>query len=238
MFPIRDTIPSRHRPVGVWILILANALVFLVELGLSDPGLERVFHVFGIVPRRFTDTAWAQTAGFPAHGYAPFLTHMFLHAGWLHFLGNVWTLWIFGDNVEDRMGTVRFLIFYMVCGVVAGLAQMFASADSPIPSIGASGAIAGVMGAYFVLYPRAKVITLVPLFFYPLFFELPAVVYLGLWFWLQLFSGTLSLTQAGQVGGIAFLAHVGGFVAGVVLQRLFLSARRAPSVVGARAARS
>ena len=225
MFPIRDTVASHHRPWAVWGLILVNALVFVGELLLSQPELERTFQLFGIVPRRYTEPAWGELVGFPSN-YLPFVTHMFLHAGWLHFLGNVWTLWIFGDNVEDRMGSLRFLVFYLACGIVAGVVQMLATSSSAIPSIGASGAIAGIMGAYFLLFPHARVITLVPLLFYPLFIELPAVIYLGVWFSMQLFSGSLALTRPDQVGGIAFLAHVGGFVAGFVLHRLFLSRRR------------
>ena len=225
MFPIRDTVASHHRPWAVWGLVLVNALVFAGELLLSPPELARTFEQFGIVPRRFTEPAWAELAGLSST-YWPFVTHMFLHAGWLHFLGNVWTLWIFGDNVEDRMGSLRFLSFYLGCGIVAGSVQMLATSHSSIPSIGASGAIAGVMGAYFLLFPRARVITLVPLLFYPLFIEIPAVVYLGIWFWMQLFSGSLALARPDQAGGIAFLAHVGGFAAGFVLHRLFLSPRR------------
>jgi membrane associated rhomboid family serine protease len=227
MFPLRDTVPSHHRPWAVWGLILVNGIVFAAELLLSHPQLERAFILLGIVPRRYTDPGWGEMVGFPS-SYWPFVTHMFLHAGWLHFVGNMWTLWIFGDNVEDRMGAIRFLAFYLACGIVAGIAQTLASSSSAIPSIGASGAIAGVMGAYFLLYPHARVITLVPLLFYPLFVEIPAVLYLGVWFLMQLFSGTLSLGRPGEAGGIAFLAHVGGFVAGFALHGIFLSRRRAP----------
>ncbi|MEJ2219161.1 MAG: rhomboid family intramembrane serine protease, partial [Gemmatimonadota bacterium] len=166
--------------------------------------------------------AWAQYVGFPIHTYWPFLTHMFLHAGWLHIIFNMWFLWIFGDNVEDRMGRARFLAFYLLCGLVAATTQMLVTPGSTIPSVGASGAIAGVMGAYLFLFPKARVIVLLPIFFFPFFFELPAIVYLIFWFGLQLFSGTLALARPEHVGGIAFWAHVGGFTAGVVLYRLFL----------------
>ncbi len=225
MLPIQDTIPGRNLPVVVWLLLLANGLVFALELSLDEGRLQQVFYLFGIVPKRFTNPAWAEWVGFPIHTYWPFLTHMFLHAGWLHFVGNMWTLWIFGDNVEDRMGPLRFLLFYLTCGVIAGVTQMFASPDSPIPSVGASGAIAGVMGAYFAMFPTSRLIVMVPVFFYPLFFELPAVLYLAFWFWMQLFSGALSLTRPDTVGGIAFWAHAGGFAAGLVLHQLFVVRR-------------
>jgi membrane associated rhomboid family serine protease len=222
LIPIRDTVPSRHPPVIVWVLLLINGVVFTLELALPEAGLERAFYLFGLVPKRFTHPEWARYIGFPIHTYWPFLTHMFLHAGWLHIIGNMWVLWIFGDNVEDRMGPARFLIFYLLCGLTAGVTQMFVTPNATVPSVGASGAIAGVMGAYLLMFPTARVIVLVPIFFFPLFFELPAVLYLVFWFWIQLFSGALALAKPDQVGGIAFWAHVGGFVAGVVLHRLFL----------------
>jgi membrane associated rhomboid family serine protease len=222
LIPIRDTVPSRHPPVIVWALLLINGVVFTIELTLPEASLERAFYLFGLVPKRFTHPDWARHIGFPIHTYWPFLTHMFLHAGWLHIIGNMWVLWIFGDNVEDRMGPARFLIFYLLCGLTAGITQMFVTPNATVPSVGASGAIAGVMGAYLILFPTARVIVLVPIFFFPLFFELPAVLYLAFWFFIQLFSGALALAKPSQVGGIAFWAHVGGFVAGVVLHRLFL----------------
>ena len=206
----------------VWTLLILNGIVFMLELSLPERNLEQVFYLFGLVPKRFTHPAWAQYVGFPIHTYWPFLTHMFLHAGWLHILGNMWVLWIFGDNVEDRMGPARFLAFYLLCGLVAGATQMFASPNATVPSVGASGAIAGVMGAYLFLFPKARVVTFFPVLILPLFFELPAVFYLVFWFVLQLFSGALALAQPNHVGGIAFWAHVGGFVSGVALHRLFL----------------
>ena len=151
---------------------------------------------------------------------------MFLHGGWLHIISNMWTLYIFGDNVEDRMGTMRYLIFYFICGLAAGLVHVFTNLNSTIPTVGASGAIAGVLGAYFLLYPNARVITLIPIFFFPLFVELPAITYLGIWILTQIFSGVLSLGLPEDVGGVAFWAHVGGFIAGVMLHWLFVKSRR------------
>jgi membrane associated rhomboid family serine protease len=225
VFPIRDTIPTRHPPIAVWLLLLLNGVAFTVEVALPADRLEQVFYLFGLVPKRFTHPAWARYVGFPIHTYWPFLTHMFLHGGWLHIIGNMWVLWIFGDNVEDRMGPVRFLAFYVLCGLAAGITQMYVTPDATVPSVGASGAIAGVMGAYLLLFPTARVIVLFPVFFYPLFFEVPAILYLAFWFFLQLFSGAMALATPEKVGGIAFWAHVGGFVAGLALHRLFVMRR-------------
>jgi membrane associated rhomboid family serine protease len=220
VFPIRDTIPSRRAPLVLWLLLAVNAFVFVRELGLSEGELEHVFRRYGVVPARLPlELAALRTAPLD---YLAFVTSMFLHGGWLHVLGNLWTLAIFGDNVEDRMGRARFLAFYLVTGVAAGAAHVAFSPGSEVPTIGASGAISGVMGAYFVLFPRARVITLIPVLFYPLFVELPAFVFLGLWFASQLLSGTASLVEPAAAGGIAFLAHVGGFVAGVLLHWLFV----------------
>lgn len=226
MIPIRDSIPSRSVPLVTRGLILMNALVFFYELALPDKSLASLFYSFGIVPARFTDPGWADAAGSPAGGYWVFLTHQFLHGGWLHILSNMWTLWIFGKNVEDALGHLRYGVFYLLCGVLAGLAQLLAQPHSHVPSLGASGAIAGVLGAYFLLYPKARVVLLVPLFWVPYFFEVPAVLYLGLWFVSQLFNGTLALAGPAEAGGIAFWAHVGGFAAGMLLCGLFVRRRR------------
>ncbi len=221
MIPVRDTIPSRNPPIVTSLIIAANVIVFIFELMLPEHRLQEFFYLFGIVPKRFTHPQWAQFVGFPIDDYWPFLTSMFLHGGWLHIIGNMWTLWIFGDNVEDRMGPLRFLIFYLLCGIVAGVVHVMTNADSTIPTVGASGAIAGVMGAYLVLFPFSRVIVLVPIFFWPFFFELPAVTFLVLWYLTQLWSGTFALASVQDVGGVAWWAHVGGFVAGLVLHRFF-----------------
>jgi membrane associated rhomboid family serine protease len=181
--------------------------------------------VFGIVPARLTHPGWAAEVGFPAGAFWTLITHQFLHGGWLHIISNMWALWIFGDNVEDAMGHFRFAIFYLLCGCLAGLTQTFTQPSATVPSLGASGAIAGVLGAYLLLYPAARVVVLFPVLFLPFFFEVPAVVYLGIWFVSQLFSGTLSLVSPSQGGGIAFWAHIGGFVAGMVLCGVFARRR-------------
>jgi len=222
VIPIRDTIPSRGVPVVTWSLIAANVVVFLFELTLDPDELEVLFYLFGVVPARFTHPAWASRLGFPVDDYWPFLTSMFLHDGWLHVISNMWALWIFGDNVEERMGRLRFLLFYLLTGLAAGLVHWFTNAQSTLPTVGASGAIAGVLGAYFVLFPFARIIVLIPVFFWPFFFELPAVTYLFVWFASQMIGGALSALGPEDVGGIAWWAHLGGFGAGVVLHRLFL----------------
>jgi membrane associated rhomboid family serine protease len=226
MFPLKDTVPSHTSPLMTWTLVFINAVVFFFELQLSEAQLEQLFYLFGLVPARYSHPEWARWVGFPVDDYWPFLTCMFLHGGWLHFLGNMWTLWIFGDNVEDRMGPGRFLVFYLLCGLAASLVHYFTNLHSAVPTVGASGAIAGVMGAYLMLYPHARIILLLPVFFYPLFFQVPAVLYLGLWFYSQFLSGVLSLAGPEQVGGIAWWAHIGGFVAGAVLWRAFVRPER------------
>lgn len=222
MFPIRDNVPRRHLiPPATTALIFLNVLVFLLQLKLSGRQLEWLVYMFGIMPRRYTHPAWAAWAGYPDN-YWPFITSMFLHGGWVHIISNMWTLWLFGDNVEDRMGPARFLIFYLLCGIVAGIIHTLTNGASTMPVIGASGAIAGILAAYAFLFPLARIICLVPIFFYPLFIEIRAFFYMFIWFFLQFFSGTLSLQNSGQAGGIAWWAHIGGFVFGVLVYRLFL----------------
>ena len=225
MIPIRDTIPRRQVPVVTWSLIAVNVLIFLFELTLDPVDLEALFYLFGIVPARYTHPEWAMAIGFPVNDYWPFLTSMFLHGGWAHIIGNMWTLWIFGDNVEDRMGRVRFLAFYLITGLVAGVVHSLTNVGSTIPTVGASGALAGVLGAYFVLFPHSRIVAMFPVFFFPFFFEVPAVTYLLFWFFSQIIGGTLAGLSPQNVGGVAFWAHVGGFVAGLVLHRLFLLPR-------------
>jgi len=222
MFPIQDSVPSRSVPVVTRALILINVVVFFFELSLSRESIIQLFYLFGVVPARFTDPEWAASIGFPIGSYWSLLTHQFLHGGWLHIVANMWTLWIFGDNVEDRMGPLRFIIFYLVCGVLAALTQVLVTPDATIPSVGASGAIAGVLGAYLLFFPTARLIVLIPILFFPFFFELPAVIFLVFWFFIQLFSGTAMLASPQQVGGIAFWAHIGGFIAGMLLCRFFV----------------
>ena len=230
MIPIRDTIPHRHFPLAVWALIAINAFMFLRELALPPEAAEQFIYLFGLVPARFTHAAWAARVGFPPLDYWPFLTTMFLHGGWLHIIGNMWFLYLFGDNVEDRMGPLRFLAFYLLCGLAAGIVHVVTNPASTVPAVGASGAIAGVMGAYIALFPRARIVAMFPIFFYPVFFQVPAFVYLGFWFLMQFFSGTLAIATQREVSGIAWWAHVGGFAAGILTFWIFLRPRE-PDVI-------
>ncbi len=217
MFPLKDTIRSRSFPLVTWLLIIVNVLVFFYELSLSPQGLARLIGAFGLTASRIDLTN-------PLTWF-PFLSHMFLHGGWFHLISNLWTLFIFGDNVEDRMGSFRFLLFYLIGGIGAGLLQVFIGA-ADVPSVGASGAIAAVLGAYFLLFPRAKVTTFIPVFILPWFIDIPALIYIGFWFISQLFSGLLSLGGAAGNAGIAWWAHVGGFLIGLILAYPFTAGRR------------
>ena len=213
MIPLRDTIRSRTFPLITYLLIGLNVFIFIIERSLPRNSLDALVVSYGIVPGDFLLHPITRT-------YTLF-TSMFLHGGWTHLIGNMWALYLFGDNVEDRMGHFRFTIFYLLAGVVAGLTHIFLNGASTVPTIGASGAIAGVMGAYFILFPRSTIITLVPLFFIPFFFEIPAVFFIGAWFLAQFFNGTLSLVTPGVLGGVAWWAHVGGFLFGVFFHKLF-----------------
>lgn len=224
MIPLHDTIPSRRVPVMNWVIIGLNTVVFLLELSLPERSLETVIHLFGIVPARFTDPQWAEWMGYP-HSYLPMLTNMFLHSGWGHFVGNMWTLYIFGDNVEDRMGPARYLLFYLITGIAASITHIALHPTSTVPAIGASGAISGVMAAYMFLFPGSRIVFLFPILFLPYFIELPALLYIGVWFIGQLISGVTVLSITDRAAGIAFWAHIGGFVAGAVLYRLFARQR-------------
>ncbi|ADL07391.1 rhomboid family intramembrane serine protease [Thermosediminibacter oceani] len=226
MFPIRDNIPSRRPPLVTVLLIIINSLIFFT---LSDTPYRTFVgftHKYGLIPVKITKLV-VSGAPFSLGDLYPFITSIFLHGSTLHLISNMWILWLFGDNVEDRMGHIRFLLFYLLSGVIAGVFHLVFNPLSRVPVVGASGAIAGVMGAYFVLFPSARIITLVPTFFLvPIFIQIPAVVYLFLWFLAQLYSGTvLSVIGGAAVSGIAWWAHIGGFVSGVLLNRFFLRDR-------------
>jgi membrane associated rhomboid family serine protease len=220
MIPIRDDVPSRTFPAVTVGLIVVNAVIFFFELGLGTRGLRAFVGTYGLVPGQVT--AFAR-GGDVSAGQAlfPFFTSIFLHGGWIHLIGNMWYLWIFGDNVEDRLGHFRFLVFYLVCGLLANATHYMFSVTSGMPSIGASGAIAGVLGAYVISYPRARILTVLPLFFFLYFLELPALVVLGFWFILQSLNGVATVVRSSDTGGVAWWAHIGGFVGGIVIFRAF-----------------
>lgn len=215
MIPLRDKLRPRHFPIMNWLILIANTLVFLFELNLSQPELQRFTQAFALVPARWQDA--------PTHFVITIFTSMFMHAGWFHFLSNMWVLFIFGDNVEDRMGPISYLVFYLLSGTAAALLQTYFFASSTVPMLGASGAIGGVLGAYIFLFPSAKVATLVPLFFVITIMDVPAIIFLGFWFVSQLFSGLASIGVDG--GGIAWWAHIGGFLFGLLLATFFAQRR-------------
>jgi len=202
MIPLRDVIPSRSTPVVTMALLAVNVVVFLYQWSLGERAGTAFVFEWGVIPADFT--------------VLTMFTSMFLHGGFLHAGGNMLYLWIFGDNVEDRLGKGRFLFFYLLCGAAAAIGQILINPDSRIPMVGASGAVAGVMGAYFVMYPQSRIVTLVPFFLFQII-EVPAVFFLGIWFLMQFLSGVGSIAQVeAGTGGVAFWAHVAGFVAGVL----------------------
>jgi membrane associated rhomboid family serine protease len=217
MIPIRDTIPSRYYPVTNILLIVVNGIVYMVEISQGET-LNRFIFTYGLVPGRYSIPEIASSFS-TFQQVLSFLSFMFLHGNFWHLLGNMWFLYIFGDNIEDRLGHVRYLVFYFLCGLTSGLAHLFFNLESIMPTVGASGAIAGVMGAYFILYPKAKIITLIPILFIPYFIELPAAIFLGVWLFIQFISAAFSGTES---AGIAWWAHIGGFIFGVVFLKIFL----------------
>ena len=220
MLPLRADVPRKTFPLMNWALVLANAGVFFHELALAK-GLDRFILRYAIVPSRFAKAGMLAQVG-PYLYLRPLFTSMFLHGGWMHLIGNMWFLIIFGAAVEDRVGHLRYLFFYLLCGMLSGATQISASWGSSIPTIGASGAIAGVLGAFFILYPFSRVTTLVPLFIFVETFRVPASLFLGFWLWMQIYSGRMAMNGAGELGGVAWWAHVGGFVVGVVLLGVFI----------------
>jgi len=198
------------------LIIAVNVVVFYYQLGLSERGLVGFFSEFGIVPARFARVfSGGQLA--PLVDYRAFLASMFIHGGWIHLISNMWALWIFGDNVEDRLGHARYLSFYLLCGLMAGATHVYFNAVSELPVVGASGALSGVLGAYIVMYPFARVLTVVPVFFLPLLVEVPAVVFIGLWSLAQYAGASAQAQGAANGAGVAWWAHIGGFASGLVL---------------------
>lgn len=212
MIPLKDTIRSRHFPVVTLVILGLNTIVFLIQVNLGTQAVDTMINTFALLPSRLTTA--------PAWFGATLFTSTFLHGSWYHFISNMWILFIFGDNVEDRMGPLGFTGFYILSGLAAGLLHTLVQPLSSIPTLGASGAIAGVLGAYLYLFPNARVVTLVPLFFIFTTVNIPAVFYLGFWFISQLFSGLTSL--GALMTGVAWWAHIGGFLFGLLMVRFFL----------------
>jgi len=218
MIPLKDNVPVTGIPFITLALIVINGYFFYLELTLPDPALIKLIGEYGLVPLRFVKDFASLNIGIAT--FEPLLTNIFLHGGWMHIIGNMWYLWIFGGSLEYCLGHSRFLLFYIACGLIANLTQIIVDPASSIPVIGASGAISGVLGAYAICFPGAKIKTLIPIIIIFTIVEIPALLFLGLWFFLQLLNGASALSMAGA--GIAWWAHIGGFVAGVAMNRFLV----------------
>jgi len=207
MFPLRDVNPRRGFPVVVVLIIIFNTIVFFQYFDLPEKKVESIFQIFGIVPAHIR--------------LITLITHQFLHGGLLHLISNMWALWIFGDNIEDRLGHLRFLLFYILCGVFAGTIHTITQPGSEVPCVGASGAISGILGAYLILYPGARILCVIPIIIYPYFVEMPALLFGGIWFILQLLNGLVVMANSEDVAGVAWWAHIGGFFTGIFLLPFF-----------------
>ncbi|MDJ0734792.1 MAG: rhomboid family intramembrane serine protease [Nostocaceae cyanobacterium] len=224
MFPLYDENPTRITPYFTYGLIGINIVVFLHEVSLAEPQLEQFFQLYAVVPQQLSASFQGVVVGQPVPEWATLFTSQFLHGGWWHLISNMVFLWVFGNNIEDRLGHVKYLIFYLACGVFAALCQWFIGMDSAIPSLGASGAISGVLGAYLISFPHARVVTLLFFGFFATTIRLPAMILIGFFFIQNIISGLASLQAAAnmsvETGGVAYWAHIGGFVAGLVLAPL------------------
>jgi membrane associated rhomboid family serine protease len=215
MIPLKDRNPRSRFPIITILLIAVNILVFFYQLSLGIK-LEGFYYSFSVIPNHIYQALHSEVLR--PFVFITLITSLFMHGGWLHLVGNMLYLWIFGDNVEDKLGHIRFLVFYLLCGIAASALHIFLEPTSNVPTIGASGAISGILGAYILMFPRARVLTLIPIFIFIQIAELPAYVILGLWFVLQFFNGMLSLGYANAgMGGVAWWAHIGGFIAGLLL---------------------
>ena len=218
MLPVQFAVPTRYAPVVNWWLIGINVGAFLYEISLSPPELEWFLSRFALIPARYFAPMAYSAADLFLLDWLPFVSNMFLHGGWLHLILNMWTLWLFGPIVEDRLGSGRYLAFYLACGLVASVTHAAFNPTSTVPALGASGAIAGVLGASIVLFPLARLVMIIPILFFPFFFEVPAIFFAAFWFLTQLLQGSADLLlPTSDAGGVAWWAHVGGFVTGVVL---------------------
>ncbi len=223
MIPIRDNIYCRTTPYVSWaIMAICIGIFFLMKM-MPDETVRQLTYLYGMVPIRYSNPEWATAFGLPPDYHLSFFTSLFIHGGWIHIIINMWFIWIFSKNIEDSMGHGKFLIFYLLCGLFATVVQWYFDPELMIPVVGASGAIAGVLGAYFFLYPYAKVVIWFPLFLLPIFFELPAIAFLGFWVIIQLQKATTSMMFDNVTADVAWWAHLGGFIAGAILHPLFIS---------------
>jgi len=221
MFPIRNAVPSRHVPLVTWVLIAINSVVFLAELRLDPNQLQWFLQRFALIPAQFFGTG----GEWPAAHYAAFLTNIFLHASWLHFIVNIWTLWLFGPPVEDRLGSARFILLYIAGGLIASALHALSHPGSPVPALCASGAVATLIGAYLRMFPSARLVLAVPLFFFPTISTMPAALYAALWFGIQLLQGHAALFMPTVASTGVWWAHVGAFAVGILLAPIL---RRSP----------
>ncbi|MAF49125.1 MAG: hypothetical protein CMM10_12750 [Rhodospirillaceae bacterium] len=231
MIPVRTSVEVAEIPGAVIGLIIANIVVFLVQIGLPAEFTEQFINQNALVPGRYTSPEVAEKLALDPGNFLPFLTNSFMHVGWLHLIVNMWTLWLFGGALEERLGALRFVLFYLACGLVASLSHFAINFNSAIPALGASGAIAGILGGFALLYPRASVTLLTPIFFFPIFFRLIAAVYMALWFAFQIVPGVATLFAPENTGGVAWWAHIGGFITGFALIR-FIGVSRNPREIG------
>lgn len=222
MFPVQNTAPSRYPPLATWGLIAVNCAIFLVQIRLPPVEADALTARFALIPARYC----CGNADLGPADFLPFFTMMFLHGGWLHLILNMWALGVFGGPVEDRLGPARYLLLYFACGVIAALTHYQFNPTSPVPALGASGAIGGVIGCYVRLLPFSRLIVVIPILFFPFFFDVPAIVFVGIWFLMQLTQGMGELLTPATGPGIAWWAHVGGFLAGVFLGSLLVLPKR------------
>ncbi len=222
MIPIRDNIPNKKTPYVSWGIMAICIAVFLSMKMMPYETQRQLTYLYGMMPIRYSNPQWAISFGLAPDGYLSFLTSLFIHAGWLHIIANMWFLWIFANNIEDKMGHIKFLIFYLLCGLLATYLQWYFDPELAIPVVGASGAIAGVLGAYFFISPFARVVIWLPLLFLPIFFEIPAIAFLGFWAIIQFQNAASSILFEGVTVDVAWWSHVGGFIAGALIHPFFI----------------
>ncbi|MEE9412220.1 MAG: rhomboid family intramembrane serine protease [Methylococcales bacterium] len=226
MIPFRDTLEVRNTPYITWSLMAINIAIFGYLQTLPDGYLFALFQQYGVVPVRYNNPMWAIITKTSATNYWPFVFSLFMHSSWMHLIMNMWMLWIFGDDIEDDMGKLRFIIFYLLCGIGANIVVVLVAATSPLPVIGASGALAGILGAYIFIFPYAKIVVWIPIFFLPIFIEIPAIAFLGVWVIFQLNDLTTTLASD-EATSLAWVGHLSGFFIGAVLYRIFLPGLKA-----------